>query len=292
MRGYTDRNFGQDIAGYLDGIPLNLFGFVASHGALDTTLLPPDAIERVELVRGPMEARFGDFDRGASVNDVIREGIAHPSVSISGGSYGERRAAVTYGNADPGVRKTTFLINADAGSNDGYSENQKIDHVRLFGKVVVPIGESDLSFSALRYTSDWDAPSYLDLDLIRRGEIDDQEAVNPTDGGELEQTLLWAKFRHGAGGSSPLTFLVYGGKRDWLRYRSDFLISPTTTQVRQADQRTTIGYRLEKSLGLDLGGRPLLILVGTTLQRDDAGTKQDQTVNRAILRATDNVASS
>ncbi|MFN2634671.1 MAG: TonB-dependent receptor plug domain-containing protein, partial [Thermoanaerobaculia bacterium] len=66
IRGYTDRNFGQDIAGYLDGIPLNLFGFVASHGAMDTTLLPPDAIDRVEVVRGPMEARFGDFDRGAS----------------------------------------------------------------------------------------------------------------------------------------------------------------------------------------------------------------------------------
>lgn len=290
VRGYTDRNFGQDIAGYLDGIPLNLFGFVASHGAMDTTLLPPEAIERVELVRGPMEARFGDFDRGASINYVIRDGIARPSVSLSGGSYGERRAALTYGNAEPGVRKTTFLINADAETNDGYSKNQQIDHTRLFGKVLVPLGEeNDVSINILRYKSQWDAPSYLDLDLIRRGLLDDRQAVNPTDGGELSETMAYAKFRSGAGGSSPLTFTAYGGKRNWLRYRSDFLISPTTTQVRQADQRMSIGYRLEKSFGLSLGGSPLLVLVGTTLNRDDAGTKQDQTINRALLRPTDDV---
>ncbi|MEP6769743.1 MAG: TonB-dependent receptor [Acidobacteriota bacterium] len=290
IRGYTDRNFGQDIAGYLDGIPLNLFGFVASHGAMDTTLLPPDAIERVEVVRGPMEARFGDFDRGASINYVLRDGIANPSISLSGGSYGERRVAATYGNAEPGVRKTSFLVTADAENNDGYSKNQKVDHTRFFGKVLVPLGEeSDVSVNVLRYKSNWDAPSYLDLDLIRRGVISDRDAVNTTDGGELSDTLAYAKFRLGPGGSSPLSFTAYGGKRNWLRYRSDFLISPTTTQTRQADQRTTFGYRLEKSFGLNLGGSPLLILVGTTLQRDDAGTKQDQTLRRALLKPTDNV---
>jgi outer membrane receptor protein involved in Fe transport len=290
VRGYTDRNFGQDMAGYLDGIPLNLFGFVASHGAMDTTFLPPEAIERVELVRGPMEARFGDFDRGASVNYVTRDGIARPTITLSGGSYGERRAALTYGNAEPGVRKTSFLVNLDAENNDGYSQNQKIDHVRGFGKVLIPVGdESDVSFSALGYKSDWNAPSYLDLDLIHRGLLDDRQAVNPTDGGKLTETMLYATFRQGAGGSSPLSFTAYGGKRNWLRYRSDFLISPATTQVRQADQRSTYGYRLEKSFGLSLAGTPLLVLVGTTLERDDAGTKQDQTVNRVLLKATDDV---
>src|SRR6185436_138725 len=109
IRGYTDRNFGQDIAGYVDGIPLNLFGFVASHGAMDTTFLVPEAIEKVELVRGPMEARFGDFDRGASINYVTRDGGVRPSASVSGGSYGERRASVTLGNSAAGPRKISLI---------------------------------------------------------------------------------------------------------------------------------------------------------------------------------------
>jgi hypothetical protein len=60
VRGYTDRNFGQDLAGFIDGIPLNLFGFVASHGAMDITPVFTGSVERVELVRGPLEARYGD----------------------------------------------------------------------------------------------------------------------------------------------------------------------------------------------------------------------------------------
>lgn len=289
VRGYTDRNFGQDIAGFLDGIPLNIFGFVASHGAMDLTLLPPEAIERVELVRGSLDARYGDFHRGASVNFVTRDGVARPSVAVSGGSYGERRAVATFGNADPTVRKISLLANIDVRSNDGYSQNQKVEHLRLFGKLLIPFGESDLAISGIHFTSKWDAPSYLDLEAIRRGTLDDRQAVNPTDGGDLNQTLLYLRFRHAAGSRSPLVFTVYGSRRDWTRFRSDFLISPTQTQVRQIDERTTLGYRLEKSFGSSLGGGPFLLLLGTTLQRDDAGTRQAQTVDRQLLRPTDDV---
>src|SRR6476620_4152490 len=169
------------------------------------------------------------------------------------------------------------MANVDAETNNGYSDNQKLSHVRIFGKALIPVGESDdLAVSALGYRSNWDAPSYLDLDLIKRGLIDDRSAVNPTDGGAMSQTLVSLRFRDGAGGPSPLVITAYGSKRDWLRYRSDFLISPSTTQVRQADQRTILGYRAEKSFRFSLGDRPVLLLLGTPLPRDDAGTKPDQ----------------
>lgn len=65
VRGYTDRNFGQDIAGFLDGIPLNLPGFVASHGALDLTIRVRRSESRSissgpawEFVRIPASARM------------------------------------------------------------------------------------------------------------------------------------------------------------------------------------------------------------------------------------------
>ena len=289
VRGYTDRNFGQDIAGFLDGIPLNLFGFVASHGAMDLTLLPPEAIERIELVRGPLDARYGDFHRGASVNFVTREGVARPSVALSGGSYGQRRALASFGNAEPGVRKISLMASVDAQGIDGYSENQKVEHLRVFGKVVIPFGQTDLAITGLHFTSEWDAPSYLDLAEIRSGVVDDQDAVNATDGGDLKQTLLYLRFRHAADTPSPLVFTLYGSQRDWTRFRSDFLISPTQRQTHQNDQRTTLGYRLEKSLGLSMGGGPLLLLVGTTLQRDDAETRQAATVNRELFSRTDDV---
>jgi outer membrane receptor protein involved in Fe transport len=288
FRGYTDRNFGQDLAGFIDGVPLNVFGAVASHGMIDGTSLLPESIERVELIRGPFDIRYGDFHRGGSVNFVTREGVAHPSVALSTGSFGELRGLATYGNYDPDVRKVSVFANVDLRNTDGYSDNQNIEYFRTYDKVLIPLGEnSDLSVAGLYFDSQWDAPSYLDRDLVRSGQLDDQDAVNPTDGGDLQHGLLYTRLRVGA--DHPLTATLYGAVRDWTRFRSDFLISPQTTQVRQIDSRTIWGYRVEKTFGFSLAGSPGVLFFGTTLQRDDAETQQDRTLLRDVIGATDNV---
>ncbi len=288
FRGYTDRNFGQDLAGFVDGVPMNVFGAVASHGMIDVTSLLPESIDRIELIRGPFDIRYGDFHRGGSVNFVTREGVPHPSVSLAGGSYGEYRGLATYGNYDPDARKVSVYANVDVRKSDGYADNQTVDYLRTYDKILIPLGEnSDLSVAGLYYDSKWDAPSYLDRALVRSGALDDQAAVNPTDGGDVQHGLLYTRLRVGV--ANPLTATVYGSSRDWTRFRSDFLISPTTTQVRQIDDRWTWGYRVEKSFGFSLAGNPGVFLFGTTLQRDDAKTVQDRTLLRRVTANTDNV---
>lgn len=288
FRGYTDRNFGQDLAGFIDGVPLNVFGAVASHGMMDVTSLLPESIERIELIRGPFDIRYGDFHRGGSVNFVTRDGVAHPSVSLAAGSWGELRALATYGNHDPENRKVSLFANVDLRNSDGYNDNQNVEYFRTYNKLWIPLGEaSDLSIAGLYFDSRWDAPSYLDRNLVRSGAVDDQDAVNPTDGGDVQHGLLYARLRMGT--ESPLTATVYAASRDWTRFRSDFLISPTTTQVRQIDERGIWGYRVEKSFGFSLAGTPAVFLVGTTLQQDDAETKQDRTLLRDVIGATDDV---
>lgn len=289
VRGYTDRNFGQDMAGHLDGIPLNVFGFVASHGALDLTTLVPEAVDRVELVRGPLDARYGDFNRGASVNFVTREGISQGTVRLSGGSYGNLRAAATYGNQVPGRARPSFYVTVDYQQSDGYSDNQHLDLFRGFGRLLVPFGRNDLAFTLHAFTSEWDAPSYLDLAKIEAGTISDQAAVNPTDGGNQDVWLAAVRYRRSPGTPDPLVATFYVSQKDWRRFRSDFLISPSQTQTDQLDDRTTFGYRVEKLVGRPLFGRPSLFVVGTTLERNDAETIINQTVNRTLLRPTDNV---
>ncbi|MEO7271947.1 MAG: TonB-dependent receptor plug domain-containing protein, partial [Vicinamibacterales bacterium] len=123
VRGYTDRNFGQDMAGHLDGIPLNLYGFVASHGALDLTSIAPDTIERIELIRGPLDARYGDFNRGASINFVTKDVVARPSLTLSAGSFGSWRTAGTYGVSST-RRRISFYSTVDGQGTSGYSDNQ------------------------------------------------------------------------------------------------------------------------------------------------------------------------
>ncbi len=287
VRGYTDRNFGQDIAGFLDGIPLNIFGFVASHGALDLTPLATGTIQHVELVRGPLDARYGDFHRGASVNFVTRDGIPRPELSVAAGSYGSFRAGGTFGNYLPD-RKVSVFLSAEGQTTNGYADNQQVKYFKGLGKVYAPFGRSDLTFTAQGYWADWEAPSYLDLALLKGGNLDDKAAVNLTDGGDQDNQLLYVRYRRDPG-PHQLAVTVHGGHRKWRRWRSDFLLGPTQLQTAQLDDRTLWGFRAEKTFGHNLFGRPSMFLVGTALQRDDAETRIDATRERTVVRPTDNV---
>lgn len=289
VRGYTDRNFGQDIAGFLDGIPLNLFGFVSSHGALDLTVIVPETLERVELVRGPLESRYGDFNRGASLNFVTQRSVARPSISASAGSFGTWRVVPVFGMENVGGRGLGFYSMLQANGTDGYADNQDLRATKWFNRVHVPLGPGTLRLTALNGWGEWDAPSYLDKALVRSGVVDDKVAVNATDGGNIQHNLFYARYQAPGGGRFPFEALVYYGQRDWERWRTDSLLGPTQSQVQQLDDRHGFGYRLEQTVALLPGSRPLLAVVGTSLQRDDTDTSQANTTARLVTRQTDDV---
>lgn len=287
VRGYTDRNFGQDIAGFLDGIPLNLFGFVASHGALDLTPLLPQAIERVELIRGPFTARYGDFHRGGSLNFVTRRRIPRASVDLAAGSFATGRSTFTYGTA-PGDNGRAFYTILEGYRTGNYSRNSDLHRINSYSKLALPAGGNEVTVSGAFFSSRWDAPSYLDLAQIRSGAVSDKDVVNPTDGGDLDSQLLYVTcFGNGTAGHWSAT--LYGGHRTWNRWRHDQLISPSTQQLHQLDDRFSLGTRLEKSFGGDLLGRPSLLLTGVTLHRDDADTEQERTLRRQVVARVDDV---
>ena len=95
VRGYTDRNFGQDIAGFLDGIPLNLPGFVASHGALDLTVLAVDSIDRVGAHRRKARGHRSHPARPASHHAAGRSGGPMAAVARALCAVRARRHAMT-----------------------------------------------------------------------------------------------------------------------------------------------------------------------------------------------------
>ncbi|MHB8840020.1 MAG: TonB-dependent receptor plug domain-containing protein, partial [Gemmatimonadaceae bacterium] len=86
----------------LDGVPLNEPG-----GALDLSALTLDNIERVEVVRGPASVLYGADAVTGVIQLVSRAGVGAPraAVSLDGGSYGQREAALS---ASAGRRAVGF----------------------------------------------------------------------------------------------------------------------------------------------------------------------------------------
>ncbi|NOU09149.1 MAG: Plug domain-containing protein, partial [Nitrospira sp.] len=60
LRGF-DADHGTDLAGFLDGMPLNLRSHAHGQGYLDLNFLIPETLKRVDAYKGPYQVQFGDF---------------------------------------------------------------------------------------------------------------------------------------------------------------------------------------------------------------------------------------
>ena len=86
LRGF-DADHGTDVSVNLDGIPVNMPSHAHGQGYADLHFLIPETIERIEIVKGPYEAQFGDFDTAGAVNLVTREKFDQSQVTVQGGVF-------------------------------------------------------------------------------------------------------------------------------------------------------------------------------------------------------------
>src|SRR5438034_6995005 len=73
----------------IDGVPQNAPG-----GAYDFANLTTDNVERIEVVRGPVSVLYGSDAVAGVVQIFTRDGrgSAHGDVTVSGGTYGDRKS--------------------------------------------------------------------------------------------------------------------------------------------------------------------------------------------------------
>jgi outer membrane receptor protein involved in Fe transport len=76
----------------IDGAPVNGFG-----GAFDFAHIPAEAVDHIEVVRGPQSAVYGPYANSGVIDFVTRKPRERPQLDVlaEGGSYRERRFAIT-----------------------------------------------------------------------------------------------------------------------------------------------------------------------------------------------------
>jgi len=167
----------------VDGVPQNAFG-----GAFDAAHLPTSHAERIEIVRGPQSALYGSGAIGSIVHVISAHGgPPSGSVTIEGGSYGQRAGAAS-GTASHGAWSLgggvdwlesagdtrSFDSIAGAVTNDDYSRLSATgslawsDHPTRRVRVDVRGGRNERGFPGA-YGSDPDG-LYGGLDTLSRGE--------------------------------------------------------------------------------------------------------------------------
>ena len=134
--GYSDFSLVQ-----IDGVPVNVFG-----GTFDFAHIPAEAIDHIEVIRGPQSAVYGPYANSGVIDFVTRRPGPEPELDLfaEGGTYHEHRFGITATGtlAGFGVAASASRFDADGPvQNSDYSnENVMLNVTRRFGRQNLALG--------------------------------------------------------------------------------------------------------------------------------------------------------
>jgi outer membrane receptor protein involved in Fe transport len=119
----------------IDGVPVNRFG-----GDYDLAHIPSEALERIEVVRGPQSSVHGPYANSGVINFVTRSPESGPKLDLvaEGGTYQQRRFGMSGAAtlAGWGISGSASRLDADGPvrNNDYRGENLLLNVSRRFGR--------------------------------------------------------------------------------------------------------------------------------------------------------------
>ena len=179
MRGFNGEGSSPHLRLVVDGIPHNL-----NNGYNDLGAIFPLEIERVEVVKGTADARFGLNAVAGSLNIHTHQIFTGQKLKLLAGGFGALEAQGLAGFRTGGFSQTYF---AGYRRSDGYREHSELEKHTFAGKWFYS-GRDDrwrLGFSARVHAFEADAPGY-----ISRAEAAATPRLSPvfsnTDGGTMD----------------------------------------------------------------------------------------------------------
>jgi outer membrane receptor protein involved in Fe transport len=270
LRGF-DCDHGTDINISVDGAPVNMVSHGHGQGYADLHFIIPETIERVEVVKGPYFARFGDLTTAGAVTFATKDSLTENLVKVEGGRFNTYRAMALL-RTPSGNTGIAAYVGGEIFRSDGYFQApQNYTRVNIFGKVHASLGEgSSLTGSMATFNSVWDASGQLPDRAVRSGEISRFGTIDSLEGGITSRTTATMTFA--TGGASPLS--ITGSYTDYrFRLYSNFTFflrdSLRGDMIEQTDQRSVITLKGERTFSWMLGDNPAKTTFGINLRNDD-----------------------
>ncbi len=179
IRGFSS-DHSTDIALWIDGVPINEPVNGHAEGYSDWSLIFPETVRDIDVIKGPTSALFGNFALSGVVNVRTIERTDDTKVGIMGGSYGRAEASVLTGfdHGEDGGGVLAFR----AQHNDGFRPNSETDLTQGHARFVRDISPTATLDAAMElYGARWNSPGYLSQQEFADHQYD--IVSNPTDGG-------------------------------------------------------------------------------------------------------------
>ncbi len=269
LRGF-DCDHGTDVNVSVDDVPVNMLSHGHGQGYADLHFIIPETIQEVDVVKGPYSTRYGDLATAGAIAFRSKDSLTKNEIKIEGGSFDEYRALVLM--KGPSSSTIQSFFGTDLFYTRGYFDlPQDFHRLNLFAKSTASLGEdAKLSASLFSFSSAWNANGQIPQRAVDVGIIDRFGSLDSSEGGTTSRTT--ALINYTSGGTSPLTLTAsYTDYR--FRLFSDFtfyLIDPTRSdEVEQADSRSMIALRAERTLPWIWGDAIMKTKIGVNTRSDD-----------------------
>ena len=166
VRGF-DAVHGADLAVFVEGIPLNESSNVHAHGYLDLGVIIPEAIEGLEVTKGPFETKHGPFATAGAIDYRLGPNLEHPSLLRYGFGVSDRHRLVALHNLDWAPESVVAI---EALHDEGWRSNQGVN--RVASNLRVPLwcrGALQQSVLLLAHYSHFGLPGLVRADLRDKG---------------------------------------------------------------------------------------------------------------------------
>ncbi|HKD38722.1 MAG TPA: TonB-dependent receptor [Myxococcaceae bacterium] len=273
LRGF-DADHGTDVSLFIDGVPINMPSHGHGQGFADLHFLIPEAINQMDVTKGPYFPEYGDFDTAGAINLKTRRSFGESSIS---GSYGSFNTYRVLGIASPKLSEGLPWLAAEvAGTNGPFISPEELQRYNLMGKETLALNASTV-FSLLvsAYGSQWSASGQIPLRAVKAGYLDRFGSIDPTEGGQTQRQMLIATLENKRGSEGSFSLTAYA-----VRYRfrlfSDFtfqLRDPENfDQIEQNDSRFYTGVAGRFKTSASLNEMRFITTLGAQARFDDIHT--------------------
>ncbi len=276
VRGFSS-DHSTDLALWIDGVPVNEPVNGHAEGYNDWSLLFPQSIADIEVIKGPTSPLFGNFALAGVVNVRTLQGMQGSRGWVSGGSFGRASATLLSGFDHGG---SSGVLGIRAQRDGGWRVNDDWRLGQAYGKLVRNLSPSVAIDGGVNlYGAGWQSPGFLTLAQYDAGSYD--VVADRTDGGFKRRAQERVSLRVQATPSMMWRSTLYSTQGRWQLYLTTppegGLQEGTGSQTEEEDRR--YGFGLTSALTWVL---PHVDLTVGTQERLDHSDYQNWLTTRRV----------
>jgi iron complex outermembrane receptor protein len=210
LRGFSS-DHSTDIALWIDGVPVNEPVNGHAEGYNDWSLLLPQAVASLDVLKGPTSALYGNFATAGVVNVRTIERMRGAELEATAGAWGRREGSLLAGLDRPG---TGAVLGVRGVHEDGWRPHSDYDLGQVHGRWVrrlSPAATLDAGFEL--FAADWHSTGFLSDSLFQLRRFD--VVQNPADGGFKRHAQERVSLRFIAGQSLLWRSTLYATQGRW-----------------------------------------------------------------------------